>query len=354
MLTLLIPAHNEAGQIEETLASVFGQTLAPDRVVVIADNCSDGTVKVSQVMGARVFTTVGNRHKKAGALNQWLNVHLGKLRPDDLVMVMDADSILERDFLRNASSYIAKGYDACGGVFSGKSGGGFVGMLQRNEYARYARDVKRKNGKTLVLTGTATLFTAACLQAVVEARKNGQLHRRGKGKHRTSRQGEVYDTQVLTEDNELTFALLHLGFKIIAPAECALQTEVMETWRDLWKQRHRWKRGAIENNAQYGLTRYTAKYWGLQIWGFLGIVVTAIYLTTTVWALAAGQLHFYVLWVGVTIFYALERAITVRRRGWRMSLLGATLLVEMSFDLFLQAVHLKAFGDAICRTKRAW
>jgi cellulose synthase/poly-beta-1,6-N-acetylglucosamine synthase-like glycosyltransferase len=307
-------------------------------------------------MRAQVFRTVNNVHKKAGALNQWLDKHLTNLAPDDLVMVMDADSTLDSKFLENASGYIARGYGACGGVFSGKTGGGFIGMLQRNEYARYARDVKRKKGKTLVLTGTATLFTARCLQSVVKARKSGKIPREKRAEHRPGKHTKysVYDTEVLTEDNELTFALLHLGYKIIAPAECRLQTEVMETWSDLWRQRHRWKRGAIENNVQYGLTRYTAKYWGLQIWGFLGIVVTAIYLATTIWAAATWQLHFYAIWMVVTIFYALERSITVRERGWKMSLLGACLVVEMILDIFLQAVHCKAFIDAIRRSKKAW
>lgn len=357
VLTVLIPAHNEEDGIKETLDSVFGQTLQPDRVIVIADNCTDRTEAIAHEMGAQVFVTVDNVHKKAGALNQWLDIHLANFTPDNLVMVMDADSALDEKFLENASGYIAKGYGACGGVFSGKSGGGFVGMLQRNEYARYARDVKRKRGKTLVLTGTATLFTAGALQSVVKARQERKLHK-SRGKHSANaagpRRASVYDVDVLTEDNELTFALLHLGYKIIAPAQCQLQTEVMETWTDLWRQRHRWKRGAIENNVQYGLTRYTAKYWGLQIWGFLGVIVTIIYLTTTVWAAATWQLHFYAIWVGVTAFYALERSITVRKRGWKMSLLGTCIVVEMTFDIFLQAVHCKAFLDAIRRAKKAW
>lgn len=357
VLTVIIPAHNEEKQIGETLESVFAQTTRPDHCVVIADNCSDNTGEIALAHGAEVFVTSGNRHKKAGALNQWLDKHLFGLEPDDLIMVMDADSILDKEFLTNAIGYIQKGYAAVGGVFSGKPGGGYVGMLQRNEYARYARDVARKKGKTLVLTGTATLFTVTCLQSVVEARSSGIIPRKKRARHTVDKPPQaahVYDTQVLTEDNELTFALLHLRHKIIAPPECKLQTEVMATWRDLWRQRHRWKRGAIENNAQYGLTRYTAKYWGLQIWGILGIIVTIIYLATLGYALTVGQLRVYHIWIAVSLIYMMERAVTVRSRGWKQSLLAFVLVVEMGFDLFLQAVHLKAFGDAIRRAEKSW
>lgn len=367
MLTVIIPAHNEEDQIQETLMSVFAQTTQPDRCVVITNNCDriadgkdrdDRTGEIALAMGAELFDIPNCKGKKAGALNTWLDENLDTFEADDLIMVMDADSILDKDFLANATGYINRGYAACGGVFSGKPGGGFVGMLQRNEYARYALDVARKKGKTLVLTGTATVFTAGCLQSVTKARAEGIIPGKKHGKHaaraKTLQQAHVYDTQVLTEDNELTFALLHLGYKIIAPPECKLQTEVMETWRELGKQRHRWKRGAIENNFQYGLTRYTAKYWGLQVWGVIGIFVTGFYLLTTMYAITFSELHIYKLWMIVTLLYCLERSVTVRKRGWKQSLLGATLVVEMTFDIFLQVVQLKALVDAARHAEKVW
>lgn len=347
-LTVLIPAHNESSQIEETLGSLANQTRPADKIIVIADNCTDDTAQKSQRFpSVEVFITVGNTKKKAGALNQWLDTNLTETPDSDLIMVMDADSSLDENFLKNAIKYINQGYSACGGVFLGKPGGGLVGMFQRNEYARYARDIDRKNGKTLVLTGTATLFLASALKSVVKGRQekvlpciDGEAH--------------VYDTGALTEDNELTFALLHLDHSIIAPTECALTTEVMSTWRDLWRQRRRWKRGAIENNLQYGITKVTLKYWGLQIWGFLGIIVTAIYLATLFYALATQSLRIQPIWVIVTLIFMLERMVTVHKRGFWQTLLAGTIVVEMIYDISLQGVHLLSFFDTIVGTKKNW
>ena len=39
----------------------------------------------------------------------------------------------------------------------------------------------------------------------------------------------------------------------------------MTGWRDLWRQRLRWQRGALENVSAYGLTRTTALYWAQQL-----------------------------------------------------------------------------------------
>ena len=43
-ITGLIPAHNEEGCISQTLDSLLAQEPPPARIVVVADNCTDGTV----------------------------------------------------------------------------------------------------------------------------------------------------------------------------------------------------------------------------------------------------------------------------------------------------------------------
>lgn len=359
MLTILVPAHkggtvpgsSERPQILEMLDSIESQTMEPDRVIVLINNCTDDTPELARSAGATVLCVPPNPDKKAGALNWWLDVNLSELADTDLVMVMDADTILDRQFIENATKYVAEGYHAVGGVFLGKEGGGFVGMLQRNEYARYARDVQRRKGKALVLTGTATVFTAQCLKHVIFGRENFLVPNSAEA----GQSAQVYDTKALTEDNELTFALLHLGYGIIAPAECGLRTEVMDSWGSLAKQRERWKRGAIENNRHYGLTRYTLKYWALQIWGQVGILVTFLYLSTLIWAVTSGNFHLQILWIGITLVYALERYITVvSRRGKFQALIGASIFIEMPYDVFLQIIQLKAILASTFRTKAAW
>lgn len=356
-ITVLIPAHDEGtirrdgiavgAPLLETLAGLRAQTRPVSRVIVLADNCTDDTEDLAREAGAEVFVTQGNTQKKAGALNQWLELHLAEMDEDELILVMDADSVLDPEFVASAMNYVGRGYHCVGGIFQGKDGGGFVGTMQRNEYARYARDVARKQGRTLVLTGTATVFTTHCLQEVLAARADGRLPG-------TGARTQVYDTKALTEDNELTFALLHLGYRIIAPPECALRTEVMETWGELARQRYRWKRGAIENNSHYGLTRFTARYWGLQIWGLLGIAATLLYFSTLVLGVVTGSLSFHIIWIAITVLYAVERVLTVRSRGWRQMLLSAVLVIEMPYDIFLQAVQIRAFAGALFRTRKSW
>lgn len=352
----VVPAHNEESSIGLALDSLAAQTRRPELVVVVGDNCTDGTADVVNARGdAIMIASVANPHKKAGALNQALDRILPALEDDDAVLVMDADSALDPRFVgaavgrlgtrtgRGRHSTVIGGV---GGTFRGGRGGGFVGLLQRNEYARYARDVRRLRGRVLVLTGTAAVFRVGMLRAVIAARADGRL---------PGEQPQVYDTRVLTEDNELTLALLHLGYAIISPRECLLETEVMTSWRTLWAQRLRWKRGALENLADYGWTRVTARYWGRQVLTHLGVLVTAAYLATVAWSLAAtGAVHLQPIWMAVTGVFVVERVVTVRERGRLQMLLAAVLVVEMAFDLFLQAVQLRAFWDTVTRRERRW
>lgn len=343
----LLPAHNEAAGIRRAVENLKSQTVPPARIIAVVDNCTDDTAAIALDAGAEVFETVGNVHKKAGALNQALEVLLPALSDEALVLVQDADSALDRPFLENAGRTLDdQRYGAVGGTFRGSGGAGFVGHLQRNEYARYARDVRRLKGKCLVVTGTAAVLRVTTIREISAARMTGALPP-GDGR------GGVYDTSVLTEDNELTFAIRHLGHSVLSPVGCTLETEVMTSWRELSAQRLRWKRGALENCFQYGMTRITWPYWGRQVLSLFGVLVTAIYLAAIAYAAVTHQLTVQPLWLAVTGIFIMERLVTVSDRGWKY-MLAAALLYELVYDMFLQIVHARAFTAALLRHQRRW
>lgn len=154
-VTVLIPAHDEEHSLPLTLESLTAQSRPVDRVVVVADNCTDGTVGIARAAGVEVFETVGNSEKKAGALNQALRQLLPGLGDNDLVMVMDADSRIGDGFLETAVSRFTedRALMAVGGLFLGEQGRGLIGQFQRNEYARYQREIRRRRGMVFVLAG---------------------------------------------------------------------------------------------------------------------------------------------------------------------------------------------------------
>src|SRR3954452_11504397 len=85
VVVALIPAHNEEAEIEAAIWSLRDQDSPPDLILVIADNCTDATAQRAEASGAYVYETVGNAHKKAGALNQVLDLLLPELGDDDAI-----------------------------------------------------------------------------------------------------------------------------------------------------------------------------------------------------------------------------------------------------------------------------
>jgi cellulose synthase/poly-beta-1,6-N-acetylglucosamine synthase-like glycosyltransferase len=346
-LTVLVPAHDEALTIAATLESLRSQTRPPDRVVVVADNCTDDTAKIARANEAEVFTTVGNTDKKAGALNQALAELFGKISARDVVMVMDADSVIAPEFLETAMGRLEADPDliAVGGVFYGEPGGGLVGQLQRNEYTRYQRVISRRLGKVFVLTGTASLFRTYALKAVADSR--AQLL--------PGDAGRVYDTLALTEDNEMTLSLKTLGAKMVSPMQCRVTTELMPNLRALWRQRMRWQRGALENIGAYGLTRATLRYWLQQIGiGYGTLALNAYLLLMTITLLAADSFEFVWFWAAIGSIFVVERVVTVWPAGWRARLLALPLFIEIAYDLVLQAVYVKSLFDIATGRAAGW
>ena len=234
---------------------------------------------------------------------------------------------------------------AVGGLFYGEDGGRLVGQFQRNEYTRYQRLVARKLGRVFVLTGTASVIRAYALRAVAEAR----------GPLLPGPVGRVYDTLALTEDNELTLALKTLGARMTSPPECRVTTEIMASWRDLWRQRLRWHRGALENIAAYGLTRATAMYWGQQLALAYGVVALQSYLLLlTVSLLAADSIRWSPFWATIGLIFVVERLVTVWQVGWRGRTVAAPIFLELGYVAFLQVCFVTSIVQILLGRKAGW
>jgi cellulose synthase/poly-beta-1,6-N-acetylglucosamine synthase-like glycosyltransferase len=91
---VLMPAHNEATGIAVSINSVLRQLRTGDRLLVVADNCTDGTGIVAKACGAEVIERHDAlRRGKGYALDygiKWL-----AQTPPDVVIVIDADCIAQ-------------------------------------------------------------------------------------------------------------------------------------------------------------------------------------------------------------------------------------------------------------------
>lgn len=84
----MVPAHNEAATIEQTVRSCLHQTYPVAQVIVVADNCTDPTAILARAAGATVIE--GSGGSKASAQNLALP-HVAA----DLVVALDGDNTLD-------------------------------------------------------------------------------------------------------------------------------------------------------------------------------------------------------------------------------------------------------------------
>ncbi|MEU6771707.1 glycosyltransferase family 2 protein [Streptomyces sp. NPDC046759] len=344
-LAVLIPAHDEEDRIAAAIEGLWKQARRPDLIVVVADNCTDGTADIAAAHGAQVFHTQGNTHKKAGALNQAIAWILPHMDDRDLLLVQDADTVLDPCFTETAEGTFNRRVGAVGGVFYGEDGGGLLGLLQRMEFHRYAWELERTGGKAQVLTGTGTMFQARVLREVRAARRSGLI---GGGTG-------YYSLASLTEDDEMTKAVKTLGYRTMSPAGCAVTTEVMPTLPKLWHQRLRWQRGALENLRDYGWTKVTARYFVQQFLMGFGALSFLVYLTFMVTSITFyGWPGLSPFWTSIGLIFVLEKTVSVRRAGPVAVLVAVLMIPEMLYDLFQHAIYFTSLWGLLRRTEEKW
>jgi cellulose synthase/poly-beta-1,6-N-acetylglucosamine synthase-like glycosyltransferase len=91
-VVVLMPAHDEAEGIGSTLAQLMPRLSPGDRVLVVADNCSDATAAIAREAGAEVVERTHVDRGKGFALA--FGIDFLEAHPPGAVVILDADCVL--------------------------------------------------------------------------------------------------------------------------------------------------------------------------------------------------------------------------------------------------------------------
>lgn len=110
-VAVIVPAHNEGDHIRATLQDLRSQLRSEDRLIVIADNCTDDTAAVARECGAETFERNDPERRGKGYALQFAIDRLRPLDPADAppgcVAFFDADCRIEDGALRRLAGLAA-------------------------------------------------------------------------------------------------------------------------------------------------------------------------------------------------------------------------------------------------------
>lgn len=331
MIVALIPAHNEAGSIGRTLEGLTQQTRVPDRIVVIANGCTDDTADVARGFdGVTVLDLPALPHRKSEALNYGWD-RFG--RDADMVICLDADTFLPdnavADWWRELEADTTLGGSSSKFTMQGT---GLLTRLQKAEFSTWT-DTALRRGSTHVLAGTGCAIRGTVLAAVAA---------------RDDRDGPwCYDSA--TEDFELTYRIRELGYRCQVSPTVRAYTDSMRTVRALWGQRMKWQVGTVEDLLRFGVNRLTLLDWWQQSFGMLNAALKLLLLVVIFgnWAVFGYVSIMWVWFLFPLLFVALEvkRAMRIPHRDWKDVAIAASFFPNEAFMWLRSGWFVKSWWD---------
>ncbi|HSX31811.1 MAG TPA: glycosyltransferase [Candidatus Saccharimonadales bacterium] len=236
LVSVLISAHNEEMVLARCLDSIRGSSYKNVQVVLVDDASADETLAIARRYQRkyRSMNLVVAHQKvnsgKGGALNRALR----EFAKGELVMTLDADSILSKHAIERAVAYFVDptivGVAANVRIIEEPSA---LGVLQTLEHMIGYRSKKFYSiaNCEFIIGGVASTYRMDVLRAV-----------------------SFYDTDTFTEDIGLSIKIVSHGnrnARLVYGADVVATTEGVETFKALCRQRYRWKYGSLQNLIKY-------------------------------------------------------------------------------------------------------
>ena len=347
LVTVIIPAHNEAKNLSNLLDSLREQSYPNLEIMIVNDGSTDRTVEIvrnymRQNTGIQLIDLPRPNHGKAVALNTGLSVANGQF-----VVVIDADGVVERNcIMRMVAALQQPNIIAVAGNVKVANRIGFLTKLQALEYVRDINLPRRAfdlMGVSIVIPGPVGGFRKEYVKAVGS-----------------------YDTDTVAEDYDMTVKLQKAkdgtfhGVRNITDA--IAYTEAPENLKDLFRQRKRWYGGMTQTMIKHfdkklviGSGTYSAAavpYAVLTLWV---VPVLELFMTTLglVMAMLTGILWYVTAFLVYSLLETLISFLTLRLDKDDLRLTAYSPLFVLGYRQLLDVIRVYAFYEML-RGRLAW
>ncbi|MEM5797911.1 MAG: glycosyltransferase [Candidatus Aenigmatarchaeota archaeon] len=251
-VTVLIPAHNEEKTIARTIKSVLSLDWPKNllEVIVINDGSTDKTAKI--VRSFKTVKMINNKKNigKAASLNKGIKAAKG-----ELIACIDADSIVEKKALKKMVPFFSDPDVAV--VTPALKVWKTSNLLEKAQHAEYFLNIFMRKMLALIDAVHVTPGVFSVYRKSVLKKVGG------------------FEPGNLTEDMEIALRIHKAGYKIENSTDASSYTLCPAKMKELFVQRIRWYRGAIENSIKYRSMFFNPKYGNLGLF-FLPLNFIAI------------------------------------------------------------------------------
>lgn len=232
----ILPAHNEETVIGNLIESLKKQDYPKELldIYVIADNCTDNTVKIAKEAGAIVL----ERHEedpakqtKGAALQWFLKQKIEENADYDAFFVFDADNIVDVNFTKAMNKKLCQGEEVVQGYRDIKnpsdswvSAGYAIFYWTMHRFYHLAR---YNLGLSALLNGTGFMVKFDVIKPT------------------------GWNTKTLTEDIEFSLKTIIKGKKVGWAVDAIVYDEQPVGFKQSWSQRSRWTVGHIQCLSEY-------------------------------------------------------------------------------------------------------
>ncbi|MCH8945663.1 MAG: glycosyltransferase [Nanoarchaeota archaeon] len=229
-VSVLVPAFNEQESIKSTVESILKSDYKYlKEIIIINDGSTDKTLKIArQLEKKHIKVKVFNKKNsgKADSLNQALKIAKG-----ELIAIVDADSYPDKNALSSMVGYFNdKKTGAVTTRILVRNRNNFIGKMQAVEYKviAFTRKLLGFLDAIYVTPGPMALYRKSVLTKI-------------KG----------FDRKNMTEDIEITWRLIHEGYKIKMSFSSKASSVAPDTLKKWFKQRIRWNIGGFQTILKY-------------------------------------------------------------------------------------------------------
>ena len=225
---VIVPAHNEAGVIQRTIASLRQLDWPADkfRILVVADNCNDDTATLARNSGAEALVRNDETRRGKGYALQYAFSSSKKNEWADAVVVIDADAEVSSNLLEAFAARIELGAMAVQAHY---------GVL--NTWTSW---------RTRLITIAKAAFHIVRSRARERLRVSCGIRGNGWCVTHELLDKVPYQAFSLTEDLEYGITLGQAGYRVHYADEAHSDAEMVSVEHTARRQRQRWEDGRFQ------------------------------------------------------------------------------------------------------------